>query len=787
MPRAGTSASIRLLLLALCALQCCALARAAAAPRPAATDPAALHAGQSLADALTQLRRGGLDLLFSSALVGEELRVRQVPAPGSAEQVAIALLAEHSLVLRAIRPGRFVVARAPAAPAAPAATAPPVAEPRLEEVAVYASRYRVAADDVTAPVALTRAEVQALPGVEDDALRVTRYLPGTAGNGLSARSNVRGGRDNELAVYFDGVPLYEPFHYKDFQALLGLVDPSAIARIDYLSGVFPARYGERLSGVLDIAPRAPVEVAEHEIGASLLYAHALSVGRTQWRDAPLDWLVSLRQSTAELAIKAADRDGIDPHFVDALLRLERPVGEAATLTAGLIWLDDELEAQSDDDTQRTLSSYRDRTGWLRWRHEQDAERLEVQIAHSERHTNRTGALDRPGNVTGQVRDDRKVDSTQLRLAWERSGEVRGLAAGLEFNRHEADYDYASAAAFDSDLAALFGRATQFQRVAVLQARGTTAAAWVSSSWALAPRWRANLGARLDAQRHEIGGATVFDDRQWSPRAALEFRPRDSTTLRLSLGQVAQTERPDELLVADGEPVFHAAQRATQAVLGLEQQLGSLGTLRLEAYRKNIRAPSPRYENLLDPVALLPELEVDRRRVAPTDSHLYGLEASLRWAAGEAWSGWFNYTWSEASDQFNGFEVPRSWNQQHAVVAGVVWSRGRWQLSGNVGGHSGWARNALLPSTTNPLGVELSTRNSRRWRPFLSLDLRASWRRVLSRGALRVSGELINATNRGNECCERIEVERGSGAPVLDAERRDWLPRYLMLSAAWELP
>ncbi len=109
-------------------------------------------------------------------------------------------------------------------------------------------------------------------------LRVTRFLPGTASNALSARSHVRGGRDEELAVYFDGVPLFEPFHYKDVQSLLGMLDPGSISKIDFFSGVFPARYGNRLSGVLDIAPRTFSGRDYNELGASVLYTHGLSAG-----------------------------------------------------------------------------------------------------------------------------------------------------------------------------------------------------------------------------------------------------------------------------------------------------------------------------------------------------------------------------------------------------------------------------------------------------------------------------------------------------------------------------
>ena len=139
----------------------------------------------------------------------------------------------------------------------------------LYEVDVYASRYLIDQASPSASLAeLTRGDVESLPGLNQDVLRVTHFLPGTASNPLSARSHVRGGRDDELAVFFDGVPLFEPFHYKDVQSLLGLLDPGSISKIDFFSGVFPARYGNSLSGVLDIAPRTWSGRDYNELGAS---------------------------------------------------------------------------------------------------------------------------------------------------------------------------------------------------------------------------------------------------------------------------------------------------------------------------------------------------------------------------------------------------------------------------------------------------------------------------------------------------------------------------------------
>ena len=98
---------------------------------------------------------------------------------------------------------------------------------------------------------------------------------------------------------------------------------------------------------------------------------------------------------------------------------------------------------------------------------------------------------------------------------------------------------------------------------------------------------------------------------------------------------------------------------SKRISGLEHELAAAWTLRAEVYRKDYADLRTRYENLFDPVTVLPELEVDRRCVEPRWSWLYGVEGSLRWQAGEPWSGWVGYTWSEANDQFDGFSAPPS--------------------------------------------------------------------------------------------------------------------------------
>jgi outer membrane receptor protein involved in Fe transport len=617
---------------------------------------------------------------------------------------------------------------------------------------------------------------------------------------------VRGGRDDEVVVLFDGVPLFAPFHFKDYQAVLGVIDPAAIDSLEFYSGVFPARYGDRMSGVMDIAPRDSRDGRHHELGVSLLAAHALSAGETEWRGRPLRWLASGRTSTTQVVAKAAERDGIDPEFADLLLRGERVYGDW-TVTLGGLALRDELRYVDEGDGRgdRSEAAYRDAGGWIGLRHApRDRVAFEATLAGAHRRTDRAGSLDRPGSVVGDVDDRRDVASRYLRA--EARSPLGTWTIGVEALDLEATYDYAGGADFDPLLAALFGRPAAFRRVARVDADGRAYALYGSRLFEPAPRWRVDVGLRIDDWRYDarVAAATVggtvpgsgaaiapassrLDTTGVSPRLAVEYAWDDRTTLRAGLGRATQSERPDELQVPDGEPVYHAVQAADQIVVGVERRFGARNLLRAEAYRKDIPDPAPRYENLLDPVTLLPELEVDRARVAPSGATLYGIELTGRLALARQWSGWLAYAWSEATDRIDGSSVPRSWNQQHSIATGAAWAQRPWELSANVSWHSGWRRTVIgAPAVAGALPIV--DRNAGEWADFLSLDLRATWTRPLRVGQLRLYADVSNASGRENPCCTELAVVRQAGAATsITARERNWLPRYAIIGATWELP
>jgi outer membrane receptor protein involved in Fe transport len=291
---------------------------------------------------------------------------------------------------------------------------------------------------------------------------------------------------------------------------------------------------------------------------------------------------------------------------------------------------------------------------------------------------------------------------------------------------------------------------------------------------------ADVAMRWDAQRFDA----AFNDDQFSPRLSVQYEWNPATVLRLSWGRLAQTERPDELTVQDGDPTFHRAQRSTQTVLSMERHIASTTLLRFEAYDKRVSHPTPSYENLLDPFALLPELLVDRVRVQPDRSRMYGAELSARWQLPQTWGGWASYSWSQANDEFGSVDVPRTWDQKHAFSSGLTWTRRPWQASAALTWHSGWRRNQLIATPTE---LELPPRNSDTWPAYISLDLRAAWTRPLPKGVLDIFAEVDNATNRGNLCCTTYRVSRSGAGLALEPENSTWLPRFFLVGITWQLP
>lgn len=160
-------------------------------------------------------------------------------------------------------------------PASPVEIKMTLVQRELEDVVISeGSDQVVTLADAASQLTLNPRRIQALSGLgEPDVLRALQFLPGIhSGDESAAGLHIRGGRPEENMVMFDGITVYQPGHlFGNFSAF----NPQAVKELSVQRGGFDARYGGRISGVIDITGRPEqMQKASGELGINLMSSNA---------------------------------------------------------------------------------------------------------------------------------------------------------------------------------------------------------------------------------------------------------------------------------------------------------------------------------------------------------------------------------------------------------------------------------------------------------------------------------------------------------------------------------
>lgn len=758
----------RLLCSLVCAQSVAGAIGAADAPR---------YVGRPVVEVLAELQTSGLDFIFSSELLPPGLLVAVEPREREPLLVAHEILAAHGLALSAVRPGLFAViaARPGAAGAAPADQPPAPLRAELAAIVVSTSRYAFDQTGASGAVRIGGEPLAAQPVLGEDAIRAVGRLPGMAQAGLSAQSSVRGGETGEVLTLLDGFPLRQAFHLPGYQSVFGVLDPGLIADAEIYTGGFPARYGNRLAGVFDLRTIGAREEPRTALGLSFFNAMARHGGALGGGNG--EWLAAARAGTLKPLIHAFAHDAGEPSYGDAYARAGFGDPAGLRITANFLWSRDELAITRESQHEQAQIESRSRYWWLRAdRDWGDAVRASLWLGDSRVQGSRSGRIDDPAYATALVSDRRSSEYRELRgrIDWD-AGAHHWLEGGFEWTDEDADYSYSAQAAYAPEIAALFMRDASLVRAATLSPGRERLAFFAAHRWRLGERLISEIGLR--AQRTLTAGAT---SENWStdPRLNLRWEVSPQTSLRAHWGRFHQTDEVHELKVEDGLTVFPEAQQSDHVIVGLDHRFDDGLAARIEWFRKLQTEPRPHFENLLDPLSVVPEAAPDRVMITPESAQIRGAELSLVSESGR-FSWWSSLAWSEATDAIAGDRVPRSWDQTWAVTAGFDWARGRWRYGAIASAHRGWP-------TTRVLESSLGERNGTRFPTRIGLDLRAEYRRPLAVGSVAVTIEVTNAVNVGNTCCQELALaDDGSGGAILTARRSGWLPVVPSVGVLWE--
>src|SRR5262249_21184498 len=216
------------------------------------------------------------------------------------------------------------------------------------------------------------------------------------------------------------------------------LDAAAVGRIDLDTGAFPAQWGDRLGGVIDMDTLTPASSTSTSLWAGTLNGGFSSIGSTSDRNT--SWLLSARgwYSDGLFNVNKARSEVINTDCYDVLGKLEHRFGSRTTASISFLGAYDSLgyrnfqTAETDESTASENSSHIWLTSQTDW---SDVTSIRTILA--------TGDLtrDRVGSISGgdplEITDRREFHFVELKQDWHTSQ----FAFGFDAKRSDAGYDY----------------------------------------------------------------------------------------------------------------------------------------------------------------------------------------------------------------------------------------------------------------------------------------------------------------------------------------------------------
>jgi hypothetical protein len=191
----------------------------------------------------------------------------------------------------------------------------PVMSLRVEQIGtvVLSGKQRKQLEGVTSiEPEIIRTIKGAQPGVEN----LLKTLPGVnISNELSTQYTVRGGNFDENLVYVNEIEVYRPFLIRSGQQEgLSFVNSDLVQNLDFSAGGFQAKYGDKLSSVLDITYRNPIKFG---VKADLSLLGGSVTVESMSGDSKFSSIVGLRYRDNSLLVDAKETEtNYDPKFAD---------------------------------------------------------------------------------------------------------------------------------------------------------------------------------------------------------------------------------------------------------------------------------------------------------------------------------------------------------------------------------------------------------------------------------------------------------------------------------------
>lgn len=432
----------------------------------------------------------------------------------------------------------------------------------------------------------TTEEILEIPQVGDpDVFRAIQALPGVSSiSDFSSGLYVRGGSHDQNLILLDETDVYNPTH---FGGIFSTFNTDAVETVELLKGGFPARYGGRLSSVLNVTNRDGNRKHHQGIArVSLITSSATLEGPWKLGMQKGSYMTSFRRTYLELMDALTPKTELpDYYFYDGHAKVNWDTSLKDKITVSAYFGKDRLSL---DFGSKLLVTWGNETYTSQW----------VHIFNPQVFSKFIIAGSHFGSLL-KVKSDADEEFTRRNDIYDLS--FKGILNYTPNDDHKIDFGYdlkyndvrykVSAKNTDIDQSGF----------ADVKVNSFNASFFLQDSWDFFPDWTLQPGLRLTnftAQSPNLPASPQANYLRFSPRLSLRYKTGELSNFSLSIGKYHQyltslntgESSPVELWfpldgsVEPGESVHY--------IFGYETQLENYLAIDLETYYKD-------YKNLLE--------------------------------------------------------------------------------------------------------------------------------------------------------------------------------------------
>ena len=639
----------------------------------------------------------------------------------------------------------------------------------IEEVVVTAKQNRKESEDVRAStISLPVQQIKEIPSFlgEKDVLKIIQLMPGVQ-KGTEGQSGiyVRGGGPDQNLLILDDAPVYNAQHLFGF---FSVFNGDALRSVELIKAGFPARYGGRLSSIIDMNMKdGNKEHYTGELGIGLISSRAVLEGPIV-KDKS-SFLISGRRTYIDaliMPIVKSQTDGVEVgyYFYDLNAKVNYEINKKNKIyLSGYFGRDIFYSKDKDFDMDYRLG-WGNQTGTLRWNHQFNNKLFaNTSIIYSK--------------YDFFIDLEEEYDNSKYKLKY--SSGIQDIGAKIDFNyyptpKHTVHFGLASTYHEFTPRAFVVKDDYMDEDIKSKEKIGTVESGiYIEDLYKPFNRMQILGGIRYSYYKHEGTNYNMLE-----PRLSASYKLFDDLALKASYAKMQQYLHllsntgigfPTDLWVPSTENV--EPQKAWQIAGGIAKDFSNQNlSLTVEAYYKEMDNIIGYKEGanfmLFDETSSFDEINW-QKMITVGRSWSYGTEILLQRKCGKL-SGWLGYTlsWTKMKfpelnfgneywakyDRRHDFSAVLIYNINNKIKLGATWVYATGNaMSLPLSEYSGEVHN-LTPNNNYTQDITIAEypgRNQFRMDPYHRLDLNIQFNKKKKRGTRTWDISIYNAYNRQN--------------------------------------